>query len=101
MALEAYDAKTKTTANKGRLDMFPKTPVSKFVKAAKVGTTLGGVMKTLTSAPAQSQQRSGSLAAAFKKTTNVAMEISVPTKLSSVVEVMKKTEGTEANDVMR
>ena len=96
MALEAYDAKTKTTATKGRLDTFPKAPVSKFAKAAKVGTTLRGP-----SHPAQSQQCTGSLAAALKKTTNVAMEISAPTKLSNVVEVINKTEGTEANDVMR
>ena len=101
MALEAYDAKTKTTATKGRLDTFPKAPVSKFAKAGKVGTTLGGLKKNPPSAPAQSQQCTGSLAAALKKTTNVAMEISAPTKLSNVVEVINKTEGTEANDVMR
>ena len=93
MALEAHDAKKKTAANKGKIDLFPKPPMSKFVKAAKFGTALGGLVKT---AAPQSQQRSGSIAAALKKTANVAMEISVPT-------TMKKTEGTgtETGDVTR
>jgi hypothetical protein len=96
MALEAHDAKKKTAANKGKLDLFPKPPMSKFVKAAKFGTALGGLAKNLPSAAPQSQQRSGSIAAALKKTANVAMEISVPT-------TMKKTEGTgtETGDVTR
>ena len=106
MALEAHDAKKKTAVSKGKFDMFPKTPVSKFVKAAKFGAAFGGLVKNQSSAPAvqQTKQRSGSIAAALKKTANVAMEIGTPAKLSSnVVEVMKKPEGTgtEASDVMR
>jgi hypothetical protein len=102
MALEAHDVKKKTAVSKGKFDMFPKTPVSKFVKAAKFGAAFGGLVKNQ-SVP-QTKERSGSIAAALKKTANVAMEIGTSAKLSSnVVEVMKKPEGTgtEASDVMR
>jgi hypothetical protein len=104
MAVEAHDAKKKTAANKGRFDMFPKTPVSKFVRAAKFGTTFGGLVKSVPASTAvpQSQERSGSIVAALKKTANVAMEIGAPAKLmGNVVDVMKKPETTEASDVIR
>ena len=101
MAVEAHDAKKKTAANKGRFDMFPKTPVSKFVRAAKFGTTFGGLVKSLPASTAV-QERSGSIVAALKKTANVAMEIGAPAKLmGNVVDVMKKPETTEASDVIR
>ena len=102
-AVEALDSKKKTAVNKGRLDLLPKTPVSKFAKVAKIGATFGGLMKSQPAAP-QSQERSGSIAVALKKTTDVAMEIGGSAKLmSNVVEVMKKSEGTgtEYSDVIR
>ena len=106
MAVEAQDTKKKTVTNKGRLDMLPKTPVSKFIKAAKFGTTFGALVKSVPAAPAvpQSQERSGSIAAALKKTTNVPLEIGASTRLlGNMVEAMKKSEGTgtDASDVIR
>ena len=51
-------------------------------------------MKSQPAAP-QSQERSGSITVALKKTADVAMEIGGSAKLmSNVVEVMKKSEGT-------
>ena len=93
-AIEAHDAKKKTAANSGKFELLPKTPVSKFTKVAKIGATFGGMVKSVSAAP-QSQERSGSIAAALKKTADVAMEIGGSAKLlSNVVEVIKKSEGT-------
>ena len=102
-AIEAHDAKKKTAANKGKFELLPKTPVSKFTKVAKIGATFGGMVKSVSAAP-QSQERSGSIAAALKKTADVAMEIGGSAKLlSNVVEVIKKSEGagTEYSEAMR
>ena len=101
MAVAAYVTKKKTAGNKNRFDIQPKTPVSKFVRAAKVGTTLGGLVKNVsagTSAP-QSHERSNSIAAALKKTANFAMETGASAKLlKNISEVVKKPDPTGADD---
>ncbi|XP_028397213.1 uncharacterized protein LOC114521022 [Dendronephthya gigantea] len=100
MAVAAYAAKKKTSGNKGRFEMQPKTPVSKFVRAAKFGTTLGGLAKNVSagaSAP-QSHERSNSIAAALKKTANVAMEIASAKLLGNISEGVKKHDLTGVDD---
>ena len=97
-AVEALDSK-KTAVNKSRFHLLPKTQASKFAKVAKIGVALGGLIKSQPVAP-QSQERSGSIAVALKKTADVAMEIGGSAKLmSNVVEVMKNLKALEPNIV--
>lgn len=99
LALEAHNAKKKPNLNKG-LDLFSKPPASKFVKAANLGSAIGGLIKSLPSAPTAppTQERAGSIAAALKKTGNVAMEIATSGKLlGNVMEALKRPEGKEAD----